>query len=215
MRLSPLSPLFPLDRALSPPCFARQRVTPPPVLESQARLGSVNGTDACQVPTELKRLWNAGCTRLAAGAFHSVALSYPWRDRDDPAEASKQASVFNPANLGSKELGAAAPETARLGPAGLLRLPRGQGAAGVLAPLEAAFKRVEPGSLSPLAEDRGLLGAKSKRRKEKVREGPGSNPNKRPTDSARWKVTTKPSAVAPAERADVDPLAQMLRQAGR
>ena len=79
----------------------------------------------------------------------------------------------------------------------------------MLAPLEAAFKRVEPGSLSPLGEGPRLVGAKPKRRKEKVREGPGASPNRRPKDTAKRKA--KPSAVAPApERAD--PLGQLLRQ---
>ena len=45
---------------------------------AQGRTGSVAGPDAVDTPTEIKRLWNAGCTRLAAGALHSVAVSYPW-----------------------------------------------------------------------------------------------------------------------------------------
>lgn len=122
---------------------------------SQGRLGT-SERDACLTPAEVTRLWTSGVVAIGAGALHSVSIGYPWAPRVKgiaPLAAGRLPLI--PASLG--DAGSALSSARLAEPAAMKSNPWNVAAAGalpkpskagVLAPLEAAFKRVEAGSLS-------------------------------------------------------------------
>jgi len=137
---------------------------------AQGRLGTTD-RDVQLNPTEVKRLWTSGVLRVNAGVLHSAAICYPWgapkAKGKGPVDTSRLPLI---AASGDAVLCSRPPEPAAVS----LNVPR---TAGVLAPLEAAFKRVEMGSLATPQD--------KERKRKKNTKGPGAAVAPPQTDLSR------------------------------